>query len=183
MLLPTVMSAQVSGPVAPACVGGEWRQLDFWIGNWNVVDTAGTVTGTSVITATLNGCAISEEWTSGQRRGVSISNYDPSTGMWYQSYVDNAGRSLRLEGKGGDGGMVLEGLRRTSDGREARQRLTWTRETGGRVRQLWQSSDDGRTWITVFDGRYVPARGNVEGLFGLSDAERQRRNVLFTRVR
>jgi len=37
-----------------------------------------------------------------------------------------------------------------------RQRITWSREPDGRVRQLWESSKDGgRSWTTVFDGLYV----------------------------
>jgi hypothetical protein len=36
------------------------------------------------------------------------------------------------------------------------QRITWSRETDGSVRQLWESSSDGgRTWAVAFDGRYV----------------------------
>ena len=43
------------------------------------------------------------------------------------------------------------------DGKPLRQRITWSKLDGGRVRQLWESStDDGRTWSVAFDGTYVP---------------------------
>lgn len=39
------------------------------------------------------------------------------------------------------------------------QRITWTPAIDGSVRQLWESSADaGRTWIVMFDGRYVRAK-------------------------
>ena len=46
------------------------------------------------------------------------------------------------------GTMVLEGM----DG-GVRQRIAWTPDGEG-VRQLWETSGDGATWETAFDGRY-----------------------------
>ena len=38
----------------------------------------------------------------------------------------------------------------------AHTRMTFTPHPDGSVRQLWESSDDdGRSWQTAFDGRYV----------------------------
>lgn len=43
-------------------------------------------------------------------------------------------------------------------GATLRQRIRWTPLADDAVRQLWQSSDDdGATWKTAFDGRYVRA--------------------------
>ena len=37
------------------------------------------------------------------------------------------------------------------------ERITWTPLTDGNVRQHWQqSTDQGETWVTVFDGMYQP---------------------------
>jgi hypothetical protein len=64
---------------------------------------------------------------------------------------------LTLEGGLHDGAMVMEGLA-PGDGEGSapeRQRITWT-SRGGEVRQHWEvSADDGTTWRTAFDGRYV----------------------------
>ena len=39
------------------------------------------------------------------------------------------------------------------------QRITWTPANDGSVRQVWElSSDAGKTWTVLFDGRYVRAR-------------------------
>jgi hypothetical protein len=45
--------------------------------------------------------------------------------------------------------MVLEGM----DG-DVRQRISWSRD-GDLVRQLWETSVDGATWETAFDGLYT----------------------------
>ena len=49
-----------------------------------------------------------------------------------------------------DGAMVLEGV---SAGE--RQRITWSRDDEGVV-QTWETSADGETWTTAFEGRYLP---------------------------
>jgi hypothetical protein len=37
-----------------------------------------------------------------------------------------------------------------------RQQITWSINEDGSVRQLWETSEDaGKTWATVFDGKYV----------------------------
>jgi len=40
-------------------------------------------------------------------------------------------------------------------------RITWTPRADGTVRQLWETSADGKTWSAIFDGLYSrkpPAR-------------------------
>jgi hypothetical protein len=53
--------------------------------------------------------------------------------------------------------MVLDGVLGG-----VRQRVTWTPRADGSVRQHWESSRDGASWHTDFDGIYrhpAPARG------------------------
>ncbi len=38
------------------------------------------------------------------------------------------------------------------------QRITWSQLDGGRVRQLWESSTDGKEWKVTFDGTYTRKR-------------------------
>ena len=77
--------------------------------------------------------------------------------MWHQTWVDNTGRLLLLEGGLSDGAMVLEGTTQR-DGKSVRHRITWTPRDGGTVQQVWAiSQDDGATWTTAFDGLYTPA--------------------------
>jgi hypothetical protein len=51
--------------------------------------------------------------------------------------------------------MVMEGERRLADGTQTLERITWTPNADGTIRQLWQSSRDrGMRWSIVFDGLY-----------------------------
>ena len=139
-----------------ACDSPEHRQFDFWLGSWDVYRPDGEQAGTNRLTAIHDGCAIREEWegVSGHA-GTSLNFYDPASGRWYQTWVDNGGKPLLLSGGlNGDGQMVLA----SPDGESPRQRITWTPEEDGSVRQLWETSEDGGgTWSVAFDGRYVDA--------------------------
>jgi hypothetical protein len=69
--------------------------------------------------------------------------------------VDNGGLVLRLDGEFAGGKMVLSGETLDSTGTTVLNRITWQQMAPGAVRQLWEvSMDRGKTWRTVFDGRY-----------------------------
>jgi hypothetical protein len=56
--------------------------------------------------------------------------------------------------------MVMEGERRLPDGTRQLEKITWTPNKDGTVRQVWLSSrDQGMRWASVFDGTYRRARG------------------------
>jgi hypothetical protein len=80
---------------------------------------------------------------------------DVARKRWHQSWVDNAGLLLLLDGQLVDASMVLEGAGQDPDGAAIRHRITWTPNADGRVRQLWESTDAGGTWAVAFDGRYT----------------------------
>jgi hypothetical protein len=84
--------------------------------------------------------------------GQSFTLFDASRERWHQTWVDNQGALLQLDGGLRAGKMVLEGRSNTPQG-EQLNRITWSREPDGRVRQLWQLQQ-GETWTTVFDGYY-----------------------------
>lgn len=141
----------------PPCTSEEYRQFDFWAGDWEVYNPAGTIVGTNTITPMLGGCVLREHWEGqGGNIGESYNVYDRSTGQWHQTWVDNGGLLLKLDGKLKSGSMVLRGELIGRDGNARLQRVTWTPAEDGSVRQHWESSaDDGATWSTQFDGKYV----------------------------
>ncbi len=145
----------VSSP-AFACEQGQYRQFDFWLGNWTVVRADGAIAGTNRITRDLKGCVINEHYRSlGGYEGRSISAYDRQTKRWHQSWVDNTGLLLSLWGGLEAGNMVLSGEGKTPEGATVLHRITWFPLPDGRVRQHWQSSSDqGQQWVTAFDGLY-----------------------------
>ena len=47
---------------AAACTTPEYRQFDFWVGDWDVFGPAGARTGTNRVDRLLNGCVLQEHW-------------------------------------------------------------------------------------------------------------------------
>jgi hypothetical protein len=140
----------------PACQAEEYSQFDFWIGTWNVVTANGTQAGRNTIEK-VQGCYLHESWTgAGGNRGNSYNIYDQTSGKWHQTWVDNGGTLLQIDGEFVDGSMVLEGETTGRSGAVTLNRISWTAFTADSVQQLWEtSSDGGSSWTTAFDGRYV----------------------------
>lgn len=140
------------------CDGPEYRQFDFWIGDWDV--TAGEqAAGTNSIRSLHGGCVLQENWQSAGPDGISGSSfniYDRATGKWHQTWVDAGGTLLQLDGGLVEGAMVLSGSRPAQGGGTALHRISWTPRPDGSVRQLWEvSQDHGVGWTVLFDGLYV----------------------------
>jgi hypothetical protein len=168
-LSPLAASAQSAAPAAsPAsartpppkpCVAPQDRQFDFWLGKWNVTDnTSGKPDGTNDITSELKGCVLQEHWIGAGPnggRGMSFNHYDPARKVWHQTWVDDSGGILYLDGGMKNGSMVLAGARTGRAGKRVIDRITYTPRPDGSVRQWWQvSRDGGKTWTTSFDGIY-----------------------------
>jgi len=147
-----------SSDVSKPCASPDHRRFDFWIGDWDVKNASGEIVGRNRISAIQDACALQEQWEGrGGSRGTSLNVYDATRKVWHQTWVDNQGGLLVLEGRWREGAMRLQGRTRNSDtGRTELQRITWTPQPDGRVRQLWESSEEGgATWKVVFDGWYA----------------------------
>ncbi len=160
-LAPLAALAQAPAPAASAapvpCSAPEDRQFDFWAGRWNVTDNAsGKPVGTNEITRELRGCVLHEHWAgAGGGHGYSFNHYDAARKVWHQTWVDDSGGILYLDGGMREGSMVLSGKRQRRDGVTLIDRITYTPRPDGSVRQWWQvSRDGGTTWTTTFDGIY-----------------------------
>ena len=136
----------------------EHRQFDFWIGNWDVFGATGDLVGHNRVESVSDAFGISEHWTGARgSSGVSYNAWDPGSGQWRQFWIGNtSGDVLYLEGGIVDGSMVLQGVRPSAaSGTRQLQRISWTPNADGTVRQHWQTSDDdGASWATAFDGLY-----------------------------
>ncbi len=154
----SLLVAQEAAPAAAsrACAAPEHRQFDFWIGEWEVTTPDGSPAGRNRIESILGGCALRESWSGAKGgSGNSYNAYDRATGRWHQTWVDNSGLVLRLDGAFAGGRMVLSGESRDTSGARVLNRITWQETAPGAVRQLWETSrDGGGTWSVVFDGRY-----------------------------
>jgi len=172
MMLATMLvlsAANATAQSAPPTFGcpasaTEYHQFDFWIGKWEVRDPSGkTVVGHSRIEAVSDGCGISENWRGAKgSNGVSYNAWDPETGHWHQFWIgNNVDGVLSLEGGIDKDRMVLSGTRKNAKtGKPQLQRITWTADKDGSVRQRWETSDDGgKAWTTAFDGIYRKEAG------------------------
>jgi hypothetical protein len=147
--------ALAAGASPSPCPAAESHQFDFWIGDWEVRDM-GALAGHNSIRPILDGCVLQESWSgvSGSA-GSSLNFYDPQRRHWRQLWVWREGTTLELEGDFRDGKMVLEGDSIGRNGEKQRNRISWSSNADGSVRQHWQiSRDGGATWKTEFDGEY-----------------------------
>jgi hypothetical protein len=140
----------------PACTDAAHRAFDFWLGDWQVYKPDGKLAGRNRITREYGGCVIHEHYTTEYGySGESLNIYDASRKVWHQTWVDNSGLLLILEGGLRDRAMVLEGKTTGADGAITNQRITWTPNADGSVRQLWEASKAKGEWTTSFDGKYI----------------------------
>jgi tetratricopeptide (TPR) repeat protein len=140
----------------PCSFAPEYKQFDFWVGEWNV-ENNGQQAGINRIERILDGCVLLENWTSARGgTGKSFNFYDAATGKWQQTWVDSTGNVLNLHGVYKDNALRFSGETRTQSGVKTMHRLTFFNLGPERVRQLWeQSTDDGKTWNVFWDGTYT----------------------------
>jgi hypothetical protein len=148
-------SAQAK-PKPKPCSGPEYRQFDFWLGDWAVHSPAGKKQGENRVVSLLGGCVVQENWVGEQGSvGHSYNMYSNRDHLWHQTWVDNGGLLLQLAGGIKDGSMVMRGTLNSRDGEPVLHEVSWTPLEDGDVRQHWRASkDDGKTWQDIFIGIY-----------------------------
>ena len=157
---PTASEATTAAaaPIA-ACSTAEYRQFDFWLGEWVVHGGTGfdQLQGTSRIERSGNGCWLVEHWHSARGGdGTSLNAWDAQYQVWRQFWTGADGVVLRLEGGLQDGAMVMTGELPRAQGGVQLQKIRWTPGADGSVEQRWETSDDaGASWQVAFLGRYT----------------------------
>ena len=142
--------------IAP-CKSPEFRQFDFWVGDWEVQDPAGNVVGQNLVTLEQDGCLIIEHWkdAGGVQTGSSFNYYDIRDNKWHQLYLDNSGNAGAFPAMAGNltsGKMVLL----TEEKSTPLYRWSWYTLAPDRVRQMAEQSSDGqKTWQNFWDSVYV----------------------------
>ncbi len=140
-----------------SCCSEEHSAFNFWLGQWEVYDTDGKLVGKNHIEKEQDGCIISENWTSsnGQFTGSSTNFYNAQTKQWNQLWIDNAGSHLYLSGGRKGNQMVLASKEIPRDKEPPYiNRITWTHNEDGTVRQLWEILAEGKVINVAFDGLY-----------------------------
>ena len=138
------------------CALPQYRQLDFWIGDFDAfdLDAPEKVAARAHITGILGACVIHEDYQQiDGLHGESFSVYDASRDVWHQTWVTNFGQLLELEGKYKDGALTLSG---EDHRKKTLVRVSWT-QTPNYVRERAEtSSDQGKTWTMLFDMGFRP---------------------------
>lgn len=142
-------------PDSPNCTAAGYRQLDFWIGDWDTFESdgqGGPVVARARVEPIAQGCAIHELYEQNDGLiGDSILSYDPVRRQWQQTWVTNRGSLMVLWGTFADGALVLEGDAHLRGGTTVRQRITWKRQDNGVRESAVMSKDGGKTWTPAFD--------------------------------
>lgn len=163
LAIPAPVFAQMAAVACQDTPG--FHQLDFWLGEWDVVDAdSGTKVGKTRIESLPKGCAVFENWTSGNgSQGKSLFFFTPVTGIWKQVWVTEAAthpggvKEQQLIEQVDGGGVRFRGEIATQDGGSYLDQTTLTPLDDGRVRQVIEiSTDGGGAWQTTFDTYYVP---------------------------
>ncbi len=158
----TILSIQFL-PAQKPCNRPQFRQFDFWIGEWEAFGVKGAKAGDSKISVILDSCVILEEWTSASSQqgliytGKSFNSYNAATKQWQQTWTDNTGNTTEfLRGEGSDGKIIYYADKVTGpDGKPFMRRLTFTKLSNDKVRQFGElSNDEGQTWTTEYDLEY-----------------------------
>lgn len=136
---------------AHPCSTPEYRQFDYWLGEWDVFANGQKIANSS-IQLILDECVIFENYSALRGyAGKSFSIFDATTKKWQQTYVDSTGAVHDWSGEAA-GGTLRFFLKHGG----TLQRMTYIKEGPDKVRQLIEtSSDDGKSWATGYDGEYV----------------------------
>ena len=145
------------------CSSPQFRQFDFWIGEWDVFGKNGQKAGDSKISLILDSCIILEEWTSANMQqglryaGKSFNTWNSASKEWQQTWVDNTGNTTAYtHGKFEDKKIIFNTDPFTfSKDTIAVRRLTFFDLGKDKVRQLGEiTKDKGTTWATEYDLEY-----------------------------
>ncbi len=150
--------AQTTVPQKPCSNLPEYRQFDFWLGDWEVYDKNDKIAGQSKISLILDSCIILEEWTgTGGYTGKSFNTWNAATRQWQQTWVDNSGGTTEFLRGAGDQGKITFYADQVvgPGGKKFQRKLTFYKLSDDKVRQHGERSDDGgKTWTTEYDLEY-----------------------------
>jgi tetratricopeptide (TPR) repeat protein len=154
------MLDQAKHAQAPCKYGPEYRQFDFWIGEWSVVTAKGEMpAGDSRIELTLGDCVIVENWAGKNSlyAGKSYNVYNVAEKRWEQFWVDNSAGMIHFYGGLKDGVMDFYTRDQTQpDGTSNQRHLRFFPLAPDKVRQFSQASaDHGKTWTDEYDFIYT----------------------------
>lgn len=137
------------------------RNLDFWIGDWDVY-AGKDLAGRDTVERVLGGCAVTERWNGGAGdEGMSLFAYDARKDLWTQTWITGdssmpGGIKFKVLRGHSPSSTTFQGEIEGKSGAVYYDRTILTALPNGRVHQEIQVSRDGVAWRTGFDAIYVP---------------------------
>lgn len=160
-----VLAAMASASIAAetpamACPeGSDYRLLDFWKGEWNVVESKTPDDGAMArasVSAIADGCGLYERYEQNDGLlGEAILGYDPVRKEWQQTWISNRGSMMVLRGTFKEGILTLEGDAHLKTGKVVRQRIHWQASEAGVREWAEVTKDGGTTWEEAFDVLFI----------------------------
>ena len=150
-------------PSSPCRATEVSRNLDFWVGDWDVY-VGKDLNGRDTVERILGGCGVTEVWNGAGGpgdQGMSLFAYDARTDLWTQTWVTNnsavpGGIKVKVLRAHAPASTTFQGEIEGKSGAVYYDRTILTALPGGRVHQQIQVSRDGIEWRTGFDAIYVP---------------------------
>ena len=152
-------SANVAAEEQPCARNSETRQLDFWLGNWNL--GSGADKSTSQVSLSLDQCVFVERWANATGHvAEKFVAYSPEDQNWYGMFADNEGRvHVFLDGKVSSDAAEFHGPSRGPNGEAVLNRLKIVRLSADKIQEVWEkSTDNGTHWATAYRSDYTRAR-------------------------
>lgn len=159
LLMMPVWGQQPAAKPVP-CAAPEFRQFDFWVGDWDVASAKdGVHRGTSHVSREMGDCVVWENWASAGNPyfGKSYNTYNVNLKRWEQYWVDNAAGVIFFHGDLKDNVMDYwtDDVPQTGGG-ALRRHLQFFNLGPDKVRQFSQGSTDaGKTWHVEYDLTYT----------------------------
>jgi hypothetical protein len=146
--------AAAAPAASPRCAAPEYRQFDFWAGDWDAYDADDMSRPAARVRVDpiLDGCGLREDYRGENGlTGQSLTIYDAVRRVWHQSWITNRGQLLVLEGELAGGRMTLRATEATAGGPVLWEGV-WIPQPNGEMRETAKtSSDAGKTWKPAFD--------------------------------
>jgi hypothetical protein len=161
-ILSTAAFCQSNTPAPPpACSSEEYRQLDFWVGDWHAEWDNGDGTtghGENHITRDEFGdCVIYERFSGPGLNGMSVSTYFAPAGVWRQAWVDDQGGFFALTGgpdSSGEFDFVLNNARLSETA--PYRRMVWDEVSDASFTWLWQGrANSDEDWADLWVINYT----------------------------
>lgn len=157
--------AQDQTQSAHPCSSPEFRQFDFWIGQWDITGRYRTSDSTwseegaasNIVTVEYNSCVIIENFrsTDFELNGHSVSTYNKNRKIWQQTWVDNSGSYFDFTGGLDSAGQMALYTEREQGGKTIKYRMVFQNIKKNSLFWVWErSGDGGQTWYRMFELNY-----------------------------